>query len=140
VGYSFRKVRYSATRSRIYKNHITVFAIQSSGEHGGSAWQRAHVFLVLDDFKLDSGANEMKGFNSLDLYYKSDILKQQADYLITIDIEECSVKLYSWDRFFIEQYFDAENQVSSITIASGLDMPKYLKTISLADLGYPTVV
>ena len=82
----------------------------------------------------------MKGFNSLDLYYKSDILKQQADYLLTMEIEEYSIKLYAWDRFFIEQYFDSEQQVIKISIAETLDMNKYLKDISLSDLGYPTVV
>ena len=80
----------------------------------------------------------MKGFNNLDLFYKSDLLKQQADYLLTMEIEECSVKLYAWDRFFIEQYFDTEEQVTKITIAGKLEMNKYLKNIGLGDLGYPT--
>lgn len=82
----------------------------------------------------------MKGFNSLDLHYKSDILKQQADYLLTMEMEEYSVKLYAWDRFFIEQYFDTEQQVTKINIAESRDMQKYLKNISLSDLGYPRVV
>jgi hypothetical protein len=82
----------------------------------------------------------MKGFNSLGLDYKSDILKQQAEYLLTMEIEENSVKLYAWDRFFIEQYFDTGQQVTKINIADGRDMQRYLKNISLSDLGYPTVV
>jgi hypothetical protein len=82
----------------------------------------------------------MKGFNSLDLYHKSDILKQQANYLLTLETEEYSVKLYTWDRFFIEQYFDEEQRVSRISIAGNNEMIKYLKKISLADLEYPTVV
>ena len=82
----------------------------------------------------------MKGFNSLDLYHKSEILKQQADYLLTAEMNENSVKLYTWDRFFIEQYFNSELQVTKIKIAGAADMIKYLKKISLNDLGYPTVV
>ena len=79
----------------------------------------------------------MKGFNSLDLSHKSDILKQQANYLLTLQMEEFSVKLYTGDRFFIEQYFDEEQRVSRISIAGKNDMIKYLKKINLADLGYP---
>lgn len=82
----------------------------------------------------------MKPFNNLDLHHKSEILKQQANYLLTLEMEEFSVKLYTWDRFFIDQYFDEEQQVSRICIAEKDDMIKYLKKISLADLGYPTVV
>lgn len=82
----------------------------------------------------------MKNFNSLDLHHKRDILKQQADYLLTMEADEYSVKLYAWDRFFIEQYLDSEQQVIKINIADLADMHKYLKRISLGDLGYPTVV
>jgi hypothetical protein len=81
----------------------------------------------------------MKAFNSLDLYHKSDILKQLANYLLTLEMGEFSVKLYTWDRFFIEQYFNEEQRVSRISIAGKDDMIKYLKKINLADLGYPTV-
>ena len=80
----------------------------------------------------------MKGFNSLDLYYKSDLLKQQADYLLTMKMKDYSVKLYTWDRYFIEQYFDVEQQVSKISIAAPVDMEKYLKLIGLSDLGSHT--
>ena len=82
----------------------------------------------------------MKGFTSLDLQHKSDILKEQANYLMTLGMDGHSVKLYTWDRFFIEQYFDAEQQVSRISIAGMDDMIKYLEKINLADLGYPTAV
>lgn len=82
----------------------------------------------------------MEGFNSLDLYYKSNILKQQATYLLTLYIDVISVKLYAWDRFFIEQYFDEEQQVARINIAESGEMRKYLKSITLKDLGYLTVL
>lgn len=82
----------------------------------------------------------MKGFTSLDLQHKSAILKEQANYLLTLEMDGHSVKLYTWDRFFIEQYFDEERQVSRISIAGMDDMIKYLEKINLADLGYPTVL
>lgn len=82
----------------------------------------------------------MKGFNSLDLYRKSNILKEQANYLLEIEIDNYSVKLYAWDRFFIEQFFDEEQQVTKINIAKSSDLQKYLKKITLGDLGYPTAV
>lgn len=82
----------------------------------------------------------MKGFNSLDLYRKSNILKEQANYLLEIEVDNYRVKLYAWDRFFIEQQFDEEQQVTKINIAENSDMQKYLQKITLGDLGYPTVV
>lgn len=84
--------------------------------------------------------NKVENFNGLNLQHKSNILKQQATYLLTLDIEECSVKLYTWDRFFIEQYFDEEQQVTKINIVEDDGLVKYLKSISLSDLGYPTVI
>ena len=59
--------------------------------------------------------------------------------MVTLDLEESSVKLYSCNRFFIEQYFDEQLQVIKISIAKRSDMLKYLKNITLKDLGYPTV-
>ena len=82
----------------------------------------------------------MKGFNNLDLYRKSNILKEQANYLLEIEVDNYGVKLYAWDRFFIEQHFDEEQQVTKIDIVENSDMQKYLKKITLGDLGYPTVV
>ena len=79
----------------------------------------------------------MEGFNSSDLYHKSNLLKQQADYLLTLQWDDGSVKLYSWDRFFIEQYFDAEQQVTRIQLVWSSGMLKYLRRINLGDLGYP---
>lgn len=79
----------------------------------------------------------MKGFNSLDLYYKSDLLKQQANFLVTLEMTAFSVELYTWDRFFIEQYFDEMHQVSRISIAGKDDLIKYLDAIDLSDIGYP---
>ena len=49
-----------------------------------------------------------------------------------------SVELYTWDRYFIEQYFDTEQQVSKINIAGPVDMEKYLNLIGLSGLGNPS--
>lgn len=83
----------------------------------------------------------MKGFNSLDLFFKGDILRRQADYVLSVTYSHYTVKLYSWDRFFIEQYFDLEQQlITKITIAGQSDLTKYLNDISLADLGLLNVL
>ena len=78
----------------------------------------------------------MKGFKTLDLYFKRNILKQQANYLISTIHLHYTVRLYSWDRFFIEQYYDNEmEQITRITLACHNDMDKYMNDISLADIG-----
>jgi hypothetical protein len=83
----------------------------------------------------------MTGFNSLDLRNKGDILRQQANYVLSIESEQYTVKLFTWDRFFIEEYFDNDQKrVTQIKLAGSQDVLKYLKLISLKDLGFPTAV
>lgn len=82
----------------------------------------------------------MEGFNNADLYHKSNLLRQQADHLLTMQLDDGSVKLYSWERFFIEQYFDDEQRVTNIQLVGSPGMLKYLKEITLGDLGYPTAL
>lgn len=89
---------------------------------------------------LPSGSHSMEGFKNSDLYHKSNLLKQQADYLLTIQLDDGSVKLYSWERFFIEEYLDDEQQVTKIQLVGSSGMLKYLKGIDLGYLGYPTAV
>ena len=80
----------------------------------------------------------MEGFNSLDTYLKSEILRKQADYLITIQYYHYTVKLFTWDRFFIEQYYDNDTgEVSRISLASSGDIRKYIKDVSLDELDLP---
>jgi hypothetical protein len=81
----------------------------------------------------------MKGFNSLELFFKKDFVKKNAKFLISTESERCTVKLYSWDKFFIEQYFDNEHQVIIMVVLVGKkDLDKYLKEISISDLGLIT--
>jgi hypothetical protein len=83
----------------------------------------------------------MKGFNNLDLFFKSDLLRKQAQYLVSTGYYHYTVKLFTWDRFFIEQYYDNEQEkITRITLAGKTDMEKYLKDISLSDLGLPVIL
>jgi hypothetical protein len=127
--------------SRVYRHsnyyHTTTYPYSSQAAFVGTpltTLTEPPTLLTADRF------NNMEALNSLDLHHKSDILKQQANYLLTLEMGELSVKLYTWDRFFIEQYFDEEQRVSKISIAGRDDMIKYLKKIGQADLGYPIVV
>ena len=92
-------------------------------------WWKAH-------YNKSHESNIMDGFNSLELYHRSNILKQQAIYLLTMEIGDCSVDLYAWERFFIEQHFDGQRQVTKINFVGGSDLWRYLEKIDLDDLGY----
>ena len=60
---------------------------------------------------------------------------------MSVDYFQYTVKLYCWDGRFIEQYFDTEQrEISRITLAGTKDLEKYMKDISLADLGLFTVL
>ena len=83
----------------------------------------------------------MKGFNSLDLFFKCDFVRKNAYYLVSTGYYHYTVKLYSWNKFFIEQYYDNEQELTTrVTLATVKDMDKYLPDISLADLGLYTTL
>lgn len=51
-----------------------------------------------------------------------------------------TVSLYYWDIFFIEHYYDNnQRQTTRITIASTTDLDKFMKDISIEDLGLPVL-
>lgn len=78
---------------------------------------------------------QVKGFNDLELFFKKDFIKENARFLISANHLHFIVNLYSWDRFLFEQYFDREkNCITMVTLAGKIDLDKYLKEISLADL------
>jgi hypothetical protein len=107
---------------------------------GHGNWVNNDHIISVPDEKVNK-ENNMTSFNSLDLPNKSDILRQQANYLLSIEFEHYTVKLFTWDRFFIEEYFDNDQeQVTRIKLAGSHDILKYLKQISLKDLGSPTAV
>ena len=77
----------------------------------------------------------MRGYRNIDLYHKKNLLRTHAIYLFTTEHFNFSVKLYTWDRYFIEQYFDLErDEISRISLASSNDMVKHLSQIGLSDL------
>jgi hypothetical protein len=74
-------------------------------------------------------------FNNLGLLEKCDILRKHALYITAISYYHYTIKLYTWDRFFIEEYFDNEqDEITRITIAEQHDMVKYLDCIDLSDI------
>ncbi|HYC84675.1 MAG TPA: hypothetical protein VEB86_05605 [Chryseosolibacter sp.] len=79
----------------------------------------------------------MEVFNNLGFREKCDILRRYAQFITSITYYHYTVKLYTWDRFFIEEYFDNETEeITRISIAEDVDMEKYLDLISLCDLAY----
>lgn len=77
----------------------------------------------------------MEGFDTFDFRLKCDILRKFATYITSTGFNHYTVKLYSWDKFFIEEYYDNEiDETTRITIAGDEDMAKYLDEISLQDL------
>jgi hypothetical protein len=78
----------------------------------------------------------MKEFNSLELDFKSNILKKYAHHLISVDHYQFTSKLYCWDRYFIELCYNHQRgEITRIVLADKTDLDKYLGKISLADLG-----
>jgi hypothetical protein len=79
----------------------------------------------------------MEVFNNLGFSEKCDILRKYAQFITSITYFHYTIKLYTWDRFFIEEYFDNEEEdVTRICIAEEQDMVKYLHLIDLSDLAY----
>jgi hypothetical protein len=78
----------------------------------------------------------MEVFNNLDFISKREILRKEARFIGAAVYYHYVIKLYSWERFFIEQYYDTEEKmITRITIADEQCMEKYLNSISLEDLG-----
>jgi hypothetical protein len=78
----------------------------------------------------------MEVFNSLDFMAKREIIRKEAQFIGSAIYYHYVIKLYSWERFFIEQYYDTEaKMITRITIADNRELEKYLNSISLEDLG-----
>jgi len=74
----------------------------------------------------------MEVFNGLDLSTKKNILKKHAKLIFASAYFHYVVRLYSWDRFFIEEYYDTEeHRLTRISVASEADMIKYTSRIKL---------
>jgi hypothetical protein len=77
----------------------------------------------------------MEVFNSLDFISKREILRKEARFIGSVIYYHYVIKLYSWQQYFIEQYYDTEAKViSRITVADDYEIEKYLNSISLEDL------
>lgn len=74
----------------------------------------------------------MEVFNGLDLATKSDIVRKHGKLVFASPYFHYVIRLYSWDRFFIEEYYDTEERrITRIAIAGDADMAKYLTRIKL---------
>jgi hypothetical protein len=79
----------------------------------------------------------MQGFNYLDLKTKSKILKERAVLVDELDYFNYRVNLYSWNRYFLEEYFEKEEKkVTRIAIATDKDLLKFIRNICISDLGF----
>lgn len=77
----------------------------------------------------------MEGFDTFDFRLKCDILRKHAHYITSTGYCQFTVKLYSWNRYFIEEYYDNEiDEVTRIAVADPNHMLKYLDDITLSDL------
>ena len=78
----------------------------------------------------------MDSFNDLEFNVKNNILKRYSHFIVSVEYYYFTVKLYSWNNHYIEEYYDNdEKKVSMITIADINSLDKYVKNISLSDLG-----
>ena len=78
----------------------------------------------------------MKGFNSLELFFKKDFVKRSTNFIISTTHLNYTVKLYWWNEFFFEQYFDhTSGAITVVKQANKGDLEKYLKEIDISALG-----
>jgi hypothetical protein len=79
----------------------------------------------------------MEIFNNLTFDEKCEILRRYSRYIGAVAYYHYTVKLYAWQKFFIEVYYDTEeDEIVRITMASENELNKHLQEISLADISY----
>jgi hypothetical protein len=77
----------------------------------------------------------MEIFNNLTFEEKCDIIRLYGRYAGSVSYYHYTVKLYAWQRFFIEVYYDTEeDEIARITMAEGNELNKHLQDISLAEI------
>jgi hypothetical protein len=77
----------------------------------------------------------MRGFETLDISSKREILKKESVMLFAMPYYHYMIRLYSLGPLFIEEYFDTEQRkVTRISQATEQDLLKYLAKIQLTDL------
>jgi hypothetical protein len=81
----------------------------------------------------------MRGFNSLELFFKKNLIERHSDFIISTTYFGYTVELHSWNKYLIEQYFDNQaNEITRITLAGKIALEKYMKEINIAELGLLT--
>lgn len=79
----------------------------------------------------------MNVFDNLEFHIKRDIIKKHAHLVLKLDYFNYEVRLYTWERYFIEEYFETSTQtVTRISLASEKDMLKFTRNICITDLGF----
>jgi hypothetical protein len=79
----------------------------------------------------------MEIFNNLTFEEKCDIIRLYGRYVASVSYYHYKVKLYAWQHFFIEVYYDTEeDEIARITVAEDRELSKHLQDISLADISY----
>jgi hypothetical protein len=77
----------------------------------------------------------MRGFETLDITSKKEILKKESVLLFAMPYYHYMIRLHSLGKTFIEEYFDTEQKrVTRISEATEQDLFKYLSKIELTDL------
>jgi hypothetical protein len=71
---------------------------------------------------------------------KSEILRKHALLVITTAYDQYSIRLFTWDRYFIEEYYDNDREhVSRVTVASATDINKHIRDVSISELNLPWI-
>lgn len=74
----------------------------------------------------------MEGFDRLDFSSKQNAVSKYASLLFAMPYHHYMVRLYSWDRYFIEVYYDTEvKKVTRIARSTASDLEKYLSKIDI---------
>jgi hypothetical protein len=77
----------------------------------------------------------MEAFNVLDFQSKRTLLYAHGVLVSTIIYFHYRINLYSFDRYFIEEFFDMEVKgVTRITAAEDRDLRKYIQEIGLREI------
>ena len=74
----------------------------------------------------------MEGFDRLDFASKQNAVSTFGSLIFAMPYFHYMIRLYSWDRYFVEVYYDTEvKKVTRIARATDSDLEKYLSRIKL---------
>ena len=79
----------------------------------------------------------MEGFNHLEFHVRYDIIRNKSLPVCKLDYFNYEVRLYSWNRYFIEEYFEKEERkITRISLVSDKDLLKFIRNICISELGF----